>query len=64
MTTNLNENNDCSQNDAKGRLMELAELTGFPANYIKKELVLDSDNPSMDDLRESMLTFLKSTMEK
>ncbi len=39
----------------------LAELTGFPVDYIKRELLLDGDSDSvmnMDELREKVLSYL------
>lgn len=46
-------------------LSELAELSGLPLELVKKELVLDggdSDNVSLDQVREAMLKYLDSTM--
>ena len=40
----------------------LALLTGFPEDFIRKELVLEKDFVPMKDLRKAMITFLKSTM--
>ncbi len=44
-------------------LSSLAGLTGFPVEYIKKELLLEGDFISMKDLRSTMLTYLNKTME-
>ena len=42
-------------------LSSLAELTGFPAEFIKKELLLE-DPTSMEALRASMMKYLDSTI--
>lgn len=40
----------------------LSELTGFPVDFIKQELLLEDGPVSMDDLRLSMLKYLDATM--
>jgi predicted HTH domain antitoxin len=45
-------------------LTSLAELTGFPVDYIKRELSLESDETeelSVEELRVKVLTYLSST---
>jgi len=42
-------------------LESLSQLTGFPIEFIKKELLLDNEELSMEDLRSSMLNYLEST---
>ena len=44
-------------------LVDLSELSGCPIEMIKKELGLEEDEISMDDLRKKMLALLDSTME-
>jgi hypothetical protein len=44
-------------------LVDLSELSGCPIETIKKELGLEEDEISMDDLRKKMLALLDSTME-
>jgi hypothetical protein len=50
--------------DEKIPLSSLSELTGFPIEFIKKELLLQDEELSMDDLRKSMVAYLESTSEK
>ena len=39
----------------------LSELTGFPVDYIKRELLLDSDSDlSVELLREKVLAYLST----
>lgn len=41
----------------------LAELTGFPVDYIKRELLLDGENEedmSVEELRTKVLAYLDS----
>ena len=43
-------------------LKTLSELTGFPVDYIKRELLLSDDQElSMADLREKVLSYLDSS---
>ena len=41
----------------------LAELTGFPIDFIKTELLLNHDSIKMGDLRKSMAKYLERTVE-
>ena len=41
-------------------LGSLAEMTGFPIEYIKRELLLDEDSLSVDELRERVLAYLNA----
>ena len=46
-------------------LNELARLAGFPVELVKKELfseTLDSNEMSLQDLRDAMMRYLDSTM--
>lgn len=45
-------------------LGSLAKLTGFPVDYIKRELLLDGESESemtVDELRKKVLAYLDST---
>ncbi|MCO4794626.1 MAG: hypothetical protein KC493_12985 [Bacteriovoracaceae bacterium] len=44
-------------------LESLSELTGFPVDFIKKELLLDQESLSMEELRKSMVNYLENTAE-
>ena len=41
-------------------LTSLANLTGFPVDYIKSELLLEDDKVSLSDLRATMVTYLET----
>ena len=45
-------------------LESLSELTGFPVEFIKKELLLDEESLSMNDLRKSMAVYLENTVHE
>lgn len=51
-------------NDEKVTLKDLAKLSGFPEGLIKKELVLDEENLTLEKLRESMLNYLDETLRE
>ena len=43
----------------------LSELTGFPVDYIKRELLLDGDDAedmTMEELRKKVLAYLDSNI--
>ncbi len=44
-------------------LSTLSEMTGFPLEFIKKELLIQSDSLSMSELRESVLDYLSRSDE-
>jgi len=44
-------------------LVDLSEFSGCPMELIRKELQLEGDEISMEDLRKKMLALLDSTME-
>jgi hypothetical protein len=51
--------------ETKVDLAELSEYTGFPIEFIKRELLIKSDMVSLDELRSSMSAYLDSVvMEK
>lgn len=41
-------------------LGSLAEMTGFPIEYIKRELLLEEETMSVEELRERVLAYLNS----
>lgn len=45
-------------------LETLAEVSGVPLEYIKKELLLDGEDVSMEDLRSSMLKHLNDSFAR
>ncbi len=44
-------------------LDSLSKLTGFPVDFIKKELLLDDDQLSLAELRKSMLAYMETNSE-
>ena len=48
----------------KIQMSSLSSLTGFPVDYIKKELVLDEEEVTLEQLREHMMVFLNSNFEE
>jgi hypothetical protein len=52
-----------NQNQDLIDLVDLSELSGCPIETIKKELGLEENEVSIDDLRKKMLALLDSTME-
>jgi len=48
-----------SESDTEVSLGSLAEMTGFPIDYIKRELILSDDNDlSVEELRAKVLSYL------
>jgi hypothetical protein len=45
-------------------LSSLSEMTGFPVDFIKSELLVNEDQLSMEDLRKSMASYLESTLKE
>lgn len=45
-------------------IKSLSEMTGFPTDFIKKELLLNQDELSMNDLRKSMAIYLENTIQQ
>lgn len=45
-------------------LESLSEMTGFPVDFIKKELLLNEDELSMENLRKSMASYLENTIQE
>ena len=44
-------------------LSTLAEITGFPVDYIKSELLLNKDALSLDELRSLIVKYLVSDQQ-
>ncbi len=51
-----------SVENEKVSLDSLSKLTGFPVNYIKKELLIEDNEISVESLRSFARDFLNSTM--
>ena len=60
----LDENGNVLGEDQKVPLSSLSELTGFPVDFIKKELLLEGEELSMAELRTSMISYLESTAKE
>lgn len=45
-------------------VQSLSDLTGFPVDFIKKELLIDSSEMTMDELRASVLEYLDQTFNQ
>lgn len=60
MTNDLSRKIEIADRFSKVPISSLAELTGFPSEFIKKELLLE-DPTSMQALRVSMARYLNST---
>jgi len=50
--------------EEKVDLSSLSDLTGFPLDFIKTELLLKEDQLSMGELRRSMASYLENTNEE
>lgn len=50
--------------EEKVDLSSLSDLTGFPLDFIKTELLLKEDQLSMGELRKSMASYLENTKEE
>ena len=60
MSTQVNKTSAITD-DSRVNLKTLAETTGVPLDFIKKELLLDGEETSLDALRQSVLSLLDST---
>lgn len=50
-----------TQEESDVSIKELSDLTGFPADFIKRELLLNDDQDlSLDELRKKVLRYLDS----
>jgi hypothetical protein len=55
------DENKPSTNEEGVSLQTLSELTGFPVDYIQRELVLSNEEElSVDELRKKVLSYLDS----
>lgn len=60
-TLGLKENAKPADLDVGVTLGSLAEMTGFPIDYIKRELLLENEEGlSVEELREKVLAYLNS----
>jgi hypothetical protein len=51
---------DSNANEESVELSSLSNLTGFPVDYIKSELIFDNDKITLSDLRITMVSYLES----
>lgn len=51
---------DSNANEESVELSSLSNLTGFPVDYIKSELIFDNDKITLSDLRKTMVSYLES----
>lgn len=57
-TLGLKESSE-SDSETEVSLGSLSEMTGFPVDYIKRELILSDDNDlSVEELRAKVLAYL------
>jgi len=47
--------------EAKVNLVSLSEMTGFPVDFIKSELLVSENEMTLTDLRASMTAYLEKT---
>ncbi len=60
---NMNSANVSDSLDSeKVSIDTLSKMTGFPVEFIKKELLIENEEVSMNELRSTMMTFLDSTI--
>ena len=58
----LKEDTKLSTREEAVTLGALSDLTGFPVDYIKRELLLSDDQDlSLDELRKKVLSYLDTT---
>ena len=55
---------DQEEFEKKISLASLSELTGFPIEFIKKELLIEEEPISMRELRESMMAYLEASVSE
>ena len=56
----LGETGDVRNEDTqKVSLDSLSQMTGFPLDFIKSELIVEGEEISMSDLRKTMVNFLE-----
>ena len=55
------EKQDCSMEEQKNISMDsFSDMTGFPVEFIKKELLISKNQVSIDELRRSVLDYLQT----
>lgn len=54
--------NIAKESTDKVNLHSLSEMTGFPLDFIKKELMVEQEELSVDDLRLRVAQFLDATL--
>ncbi|MCK5073442.1 MAG: hypothetical protein KAQ98_08465 [Bacteriovoracaceae bacterium] len=59
-----NDNNATLMEEDKIELSSLSEMTGFPVEFIKQELLITGDRVSLKGLRKAMLGYLDNTFKK
>jgi bisphosphoglycerate-independent phosphoglycerate mutase (AlkP superfamily) len=57
---NSTEQQDSSMEKQNVSMESLSEMTGFPVEFIKKELLISQNQVSLDDLRRSVLDYLQT----
>ncbi len=58
---NSTEQQDSLMENSKNVSMEsLSEMTGFPVEFIKKELLISQNQVSLEELRRSVLDYLQT----
>lgn len=66
ITTDLlkrKQSDEATSEKERVSLSTLSEMTGFPLEFIKKELLIQGDSLSMSELRESVLDYLSRSDE-
>ncbi len=58
-----NKAQEVERESEKVSLDTLSLMTGFPADFIKSELIVDGDDLSVSDLRKTMINFLEKNKE-
>ncbi|MEC7275400.1 MAG: hypothetical protein VXV96_03695 [Bdellovibrionota bacterium] len=64
MVVGETQGNIQTESDTVVALSSLSEMTGFPIDFIKSELLVDNDELSMDDLRKTMASYLEHTLKQ
>lgn len=63
LATTADLNSDASSTEEKVSFSTLSEMTGFPVEFIKKELLIEEEPVSMSQLRSSMAKYLEQTID-
>ncbi len=59
-----NKTNSKAEAETVVALSSLSEMTGFPVDFIKSELIVEGEELSMESLRKSMAGYLESTFKE